>query len=113
MTCQFSTERGSRADRIVLFQGGRHRHCVRAESGRRLLLGNWTVLIVERTDFKKHAANIYKEKNQHLSHEVFSTRETESSGLKRQLSLKKYSDNINVNCGTIQLPVYYFRLMQQ
>lgn len=51
MTCQFSTERGSRADRIVLFQGGRHRHCVGAESGRRLLLGNWTVLIVEKTDF--------------------------------------------------------------
>lgn len=54
-----------------------------------------------------------KKKNQHLSHEAFSTRETESSDLKRQLSLKKYSDNINVNCGTIQLPIYYFCLMQQ
>lgn len=62
MTCQFSTERGSRADQIVLFQGGQRRHCVGAESGRRLLLGNWTMLIVERTDFKKHAANTYKEK---------------------------------------------------
>lgn len=72
------------------------------------LCSSWKGLILKSTQ------QIFtKKKNQHLSHEVFSTRETESSGLKRQLSLKKYSDNINVNCGTIQLPIYYFRLMQQ